>query len=221
MNLRSKIIEKGWNLYAHWYDLLQPRLIHALNFFGELSFEQFQERLVELANLQQGDKVLDVACGAGASHPAILRQIGPRGQLVGADISPEMLKRAKAKARRSDLKQVRYQKADVEELSAVFEKDQFDAVICINGLPQFLHPDKALREMAYVLKSGGALAASTIDRDKCEKNIFLWPLMKMAPRLWRREKLRRCLQETGLTKIRFFEQGLMLIILAQKNPPRK
>jgi ubiquinone/menaquinone biosynthesis C-methylase UbiE len=221
MNFRSKIIEKGWDRYARWYDSIQPRVIRLLGFFGKLSFEEFQERVVDLANLQEGDKALDVACGTGASHPAILRKIGSRGTLIGTDISSEMVRRAKAKARGAGFKQAHYQKADVEELSAIFEKESFDAVISVNGLPQFLHPEKALREMAVVLKPGGRLAASTIDRDKCERNLLLWPIMKMAPRLWHKETFRRRLREVGLTRIRFVEEGLMLIIVAEKRGGRR
>jgi ubiquinone/menaquinone biosynthesis C-methylase UbiE len=221
MKFRSRIIEKGWDCYARWYDFFQPRMIRVMGFFGELSFEEFQEYVVELANLHEGDRVLDVACGTGASHRMLLHRIGPHGQLVGVDLSDEMLKRAKAKARRFKFERVEYRKAAVEELSAVFEEGSFDAVISINGLPQFLHPDEALVEMVQILKSGGRLAVSTINRDKCERNPFLWPLMKLAPRLWSQKKFRRLLQELGMVRLKFIEEGLMLIMTAQKSSAKE
>jgi len=221
MNIRSRMIEKGWDCYARWYDFFQPRMIRVMGFFGELSFEEFQQYVVELANLREGDRVLDVACGTGASHRMLLQKIGLHGQLVGVDLSDEMLKRAQAKARRFEFEQAEYLKAAVEELSLVFEEESFDAVISINGLPQFLHPENALLEMVSVLKPGGRLAASTINRDACEKNPFLWPLMKMAPRLWSQKKFRCELQKLGMARLKFIEEGLMLIMAAQKSSSKE
>ena len=217
MNIRSRLIERGWDRYARLYDSLQPRVVRLFRFFGRFSFEEFQQQLVDLAGLRPGDRVLDVACGTGASHQAILEKIGKRGKLIGADISTEMLNRAKEKARAHGLENVQYRKADAQELSAVFGKEEFDAVISVNGLPQFLHPDKALIEMVYVLKPGGTLALSTINRDRCEKSAFYWPLMQMAPRLWHTERFRRRLQELGMEQIKTVEEGLMLIIVAVKG----
>ncbi|RJP19548.1 MAG: methyltransferase domain-containing protein [Candidatus Abyssobacteria bacterium SURF_5] len=221
MSLRSKIIKTGWDHYARWYDRVQPKAIELLHFFGDFSFGEFQERLVELANLRPGDKVLDVACGTGAAHPAIARAIGPRGELIGVDLSSRMLEQAKAKARRLKTS-VEYLEADAEELSSVFEKESFDAVISINGLPQFPHPEKALHEMMLVLRPGGRFAVSTISRERCERKIFLWPLMKLAPRLWSSERFRRRVKELGLVHVKIIEEGIMLIITGDKSahPPR-
>ncbi len=217
MNLASFFLQRGWDCYARWYDFLQPRMIGMMGFFGRLSFEEFQKRVVELANLREGDKVLDVACGTGRADAEILEKIGASGELVSVDFSAEMLKQAKAQARRLRLTAVRYQKADVERLSAFFEEGKFDAVISVNGLPQFLHPDKALKEMVNVLRPGGRFAASTINRDRAERKLLLWPFMQFAPRLWHIGKFRRRLRELGLVRVRCIEEGIMIIITGQKR----
>jgi ubiquinone/menaquinone biosynthesis C-methylase UbiE len=221
MKLRSLIAEKGWDRYARWYDFVQPRVIRLFNFFGGLTFEQFQERVVELADLQKGDVVLDVACGTGAAHPAILRRLGPRGKLIAVDFSTEMLRQAETRARRLGLRRVQYLKANVEELSAIFEKESFDVIISVNGLPQFLHPDKALLEMVYVLRPGGRLSASTIDRDKCDEDFVLRWFMKPAPRLWHQDKYGREMRKMGFENLRFIEQGRMMFIAAEKSAKKK
>src|SRR5215467_12525046 len=60
--------------------------------FGVLgNFSYFGERLVAHAQIGEGDTVLDVATGRGAVAFSAAKRVGPRGKVVGVDISPEML----------------------------------------------------------------------------------------------------------------------------------
>jgi ubiquinone/menaquinone biosynthesis C-methylase UbiE len=93
---------------ARYYDLLA----WILTLGRERAFRQ---RLVGLARLQPGDKVLDIGCGTGTLAIVAKRRVGPEGTVDGVDASPEMISRAKRKAGNAGL-EVRFQTAIVEEL---------------------------------------------------------------------------------------------------------
>ena len=60
----------------------------------------FREKLLDLARLSAGETVLDVGCGTGTLAALATRRAGPEGRVYGVDASPEMIQRARAKARR-------------------------------------------------------------------------------------------------------------------------
>jgi len=167
------LVELAWDLYARFYDVAQPFFIRLFGAFGDLSYDEFEEEFVEVAGLEPGQAVLDVACGTGAGHRALSHALGPKGSIIAVDISAEMLRRAKSRGRRSKIRNISYQKVDAEKLSRQFEEDSFDAVVSCNGLPNFLRPRRALIEMTRVLRPGGTLAVSTVNRDRCD-DIPFW-----------------------------------------------
>src|SRR5215831_16169862 len=61
----------------------------------------FREKLLRFARLQPGETVLDVGCGTGSLAIAAKMQAGPAGKVYGIDASPEMLARARKKARKA------------------------------------------------------------------------------------------------------------------------
>jgi SAM-dependent methyltransferase len=105
--------------------------------------------------IRKGDAVLDIGCGAGVDTILAGLIAGPEGKAIGVDFVPEMLQRAEANLRLSDLNNVTFQSATGEHLP--FPDDHFDAVIS-NGVINLI-PDKdaAMREILRVLKSGGRL----------------------------------------------------------------
>jgi ubiquinone/menaquinone biosynthesis C-methylase UbiE len=121
-------------------------------------FEPFGKRLAELVLLGPGGRVLDVACGAGASLLPAARRVGPTGQAVGVDLAPGMVVRAQIAAREAGLEQVRAEVLDATELP--FEDATFDAVLCGFGLPAVADPDAALAEGRRVLTPRGSLGVS-------------------------------------------------------------
>src|SRR5437899_2552397 len=64
-----------------------------------LFYEKARARAVSLLQLQEGQTVLDVACGTGRNIPLIRQQVGARGKVIGVDYTPAMLAMARAKAR--------------------------------------------------------------------------------------------------------------------------
>lgn len=108
-----------------------------------------------LGAVNSGEQVLDVGCGAGVDTILAGILTGPAGRARGIDMVPEMLQRAQANLKQTDLKNVTFREASGEDLP--FSDDTFDVVIS-NGVINLI-PDKeaALRDIFRVLKPGGRL----------------------------------------------------------------
>jgi SAM-dependent methyltransferase len=108
-----------------------------------------------LGVIRKGEAVLDIGCGAGIDTIVAAMMVGPAGTVVGIDMVPEMLARARENLRMTDLKNVIFEEAYGEKLP--FADGGFDVVIS-NGVFNLI-PDKAkaLSEVVRVLKPGGRL----------------------------------------------------------------
>jgi arsenite methyltransferase len=117
-----------------------------------------------LGTLQPGEHVVDVGCGAGLDSLIAARMVGPRGQVIGVDMTPQMLEKARGSAAELGLTNVEFREGLAEELPA---PDGWADVVISNGVLN-LTPDKAatLREMARVLKPKGRLQIGDILVDK-------------------------------------------------------
>lgn len=114
-----------------------------------------------LSQVQAGGVVLDMPAGTGlytfeeyAERPDVL--------FVAAEYSPGMLDRARAKAVQFKAKNIVFVRADVGCLP--FKTGAFDAVLCLNGIHSFPEKNRAISEMARVLKAGSSLSGSLILR---------------------------------------------------------
>src|SRR5579863_987030 len=106
----------------HWalaYDLL-------VRLFWLGKERVFREKSIDLAGLQPGERALDVGCGTGNLAVTAKRRVGPTGTVFGIDASPEMIARARKKARRNAV-EVNFENAVVEKLP--FADGTFDAVL--------------------------------------------------------------------------------------------
>jgi ubiquinone/menaquinone biosynthesis C-methylase UbiE len=119
-------------------------------------FEYFGKKLVQLANLAEGDKVLDVATGKGAVLFPAAEAVGSQGMAVGIDLSDKMIQEAGKKNR---FPWVELRQMDGEQLS--LPDHFFDTVFCAFALYFFSNIPQALSEFKRVLKPGGRLAIST------------------------------------------------------------
>ncbi len=133
---------------APTYDRVGPR------FFG-----YFGQRLVELAAVQSGTKVLDVAAGRGAILFPMAEKIGSSGEVIGVDLSEEMVRQTAAEITKHKLENARMLRMDAEHLD--FADATFDCVTCGFALFFFPNPAHALAEFKRVLKPSGLLAIST------------------------------------------------------------
>jgi SAM-dependent methyltransferase len=130
-----------------------------------------------LGEVQAGERVVDVGCGAGIDSLIAARMVGPSGEVVGIDMTPAMLDRARASAQRGSVSNVRFHEGLAESIPVA---DGWADVVISNGVLN-LFPDKlaALQEMARVLKPGGRLQIGDIlvqksVGDKAKRDIDLW-----------------------------------------------
>jgi len=120
-------------------------------FFLPALFQEWAPIVTEAAQIQNGHRAIDVACGTGALAIEISEHIGPQGSVIGVDINDGMLNIARDKA-----PNIEWQIAPAELLP--YEDSRFDCAVCQFGLMYFDNREKALREMMRVLRPGGTLA---------------------------------------------------------------
>jgi SAM-dependent methyltransferase len=126
------------------------------------------EMMLDLAGVQPGSRVLDIAAGTGDSTLMAARRVGATGYVLAADVSASMLNVAAEAARKEGLRSVETRVVDAENLT--LDADSFDAVICRIALMLFPNPAKALTEMRRVVKPGGK--AAVIVFSAIEKNPY-------------------------------------------------
>ncbi len=122
--------------------------------------------MLDLARIQAGQRVLDVAAGAGEPAVSAAERVGPGGYVLATDISERIVELALQVARERGHKQIETRVMDGEKLE--LPDTSFDAVLCRLGLMYMPHPVTALREWRRVLRSGGRVAVvvfSTPDRN--------------------------------------------------------
>jgi SAM-dependent methyltransferase len=132
---------------------------------------------LSLGTVHPGERVVDVGCGAGIDSLIAAQTAGPTGQVIGVDMTPAMLARARRAMAQMGLTNVEFREGYGEALPVA---DGFADVVISNGVLNLM-PDKpaALAEMARVLRPGGRLQIGDIlvDRpvpESAKRQIDLW-----------------------------------------------
>jgi enediyne biosynthesis protein CalE5 len=142
---------RGWNNVANgwlkWWKIT------------ETAGEDINKRLIELAKIKQGSKVLDIATGIGEPSITAVQRVGKNGQVLAIDISPQMLAVAKQRSISMGLQDsIDFREGDAETTD--LPSLTFDAALCRFGL-MFLPDVKAgLSNIYKSLIDGGRFAAA-------------------------------------------------------------
>jgi len=136
---------------------------------------------VMVANLQAGQQVLDIAGGTGDMAQAFAKQVGSTGCVVHTDINLAMLRQGRDRLTDQGLL-LPTSVCDAEQLP--FSDQRFDLVCVAFGLRNMTHKDRALREMARVLKPGGKLLVLEFSKVAPPlSKVYDWYSFQILPRL--------------------------------------
>ncbi len=124
----------------------------------ERAAQVVNDRLVALANVRAGNRVLDIATGSGEPALTAARAVGQSGKVVAVDMSPGMLAIARERIDAAGLTNVDLVESDAESLR--LDPHSFDAVLCRWGLMFMPDLDGVVRGMHRALKPGGHFAAA-------------------------------------------------------------
>ncbi|WP_368166126.1 class I SAM-dependent methyltransferase, partial [Aeromonas sp. R9-1] len=112
--------------------------------------------MLDSAGIRPGQRILDIAAGAGEPAISAAERVGPDGYVLATDLSEGIVALAREEVHGRALNQVDTRVMDGERLD--LPDATFDAVICRLGLMYMPHPLDALREWRRALKPGGRVA---------------------------------------------------------------
>jgi ubiquinone/menaquinone biosynthesis C-methylase UbiE len=142
----------AWGISGNWAEIYHSCFVPTI-------IAPWVERTLALAAPRPGERLLDVACGTGAVTRRAAQVVGPGGQVVGLDLSPEMLAVARSVHRQEDGVTIEWREGTADSLP--FADGGFDVVTCQLGLMFFPDRVAALKEMRRVLAPDGRVALMT------------------------------------------------------------
>src|ERR1700736_4560899 len=122
-----------------------------------VSDEQRINRLVSAARLTGTERVLDIATGPGYIAEAFAKN---SGEVLGMDLTEAMLAIARDRTEEHGVKNISFRTGDAQNLP--FDEGQFDVVVCRLALHHVQRPDRVVRGMARVCRSGGTVLVEDI-----------------------------------------------------------
>ncbi len=111
--------------------------------------EEMREKVVDMAEVKKGDKVVEVGCGTGFTTEEIVKRVGEEN-VYAVDLTPEQMMKAVGKFGNAN-----FVLGDAENLP--FKDSTFDAAVSAGSIEYWPNPQKGIEEMVRVTKSGGSV----------------------------------------------------------------
>lgn len=140
--LQRRVQRYGWDKAASTYE-------HA----WQQQLKPAHDCLFELADIKQGEHIIDIAGGTGLAGFRAAAATGAEGFVLGTDLSDKMIELAVNASTQNNISNIKFERMDAEELNVPDET--YDVAICALGLMYAPGPLNALKEMYRVLKKGG------------------------------------------------------------------
>ncbi len=227
-NEKVKMVRGVFDSVADQYDIMNDLMsfgIHRL----------WKKIAVQLANVRAGDKVLDLAGGTGDLTALFEKRVGPKGQVVLADINAAMLRTGRNRLiDRGLVDNIQYAQVNAECLP--FADNTFDCVCIGFGLRNVTDKDAALRSMTRVLKPGGRVIVLEFSHptDKITEKVYDFYSFKLLPKIGavvakdedsyrylaesirmhpKQDELKQMMENAGLERCEYFNltQGIVAI----------
>jgi ubiquinone/menaquinone biosynthesis C-methylase UbiE len=126
---------------------------------------------IALAKLHDGETVLDLGCGGGLDAFLAALKIGPKGYIIGIDITEEMINRAKASAKKGDFRNVEFLVGKMENLP--LKDNSVDVVISNCVINHALDKVRVFQEVIRCLRAGGRILISDlVTQGKFSNDVF-------------------------------------------------
>jgi demethylmenaquinone methyltransferase/2-methoxy-6-polyprenyl-1,4-benzoquinol methylase len=171
---KAQRVRSVFDSVAPKYDLMNDLMSMGLH-------RAWKAYTVMVANLREGDKVLDIAGGTGDLAMAFAKRVGKSGQVIHTDINEAMLRTGRNRLLDAGVT-LPTLVCDAEKLP--FADNYFDLVSVAFGLRNMTHKDVALAEMQRVLKPGGRLLVLEFSKVAAPlEKVYDWYSFKVLPQL--------------------------------------
>lgn len=137
------------------YGRVAPLYDAALTPYRLFGVDRSREQMVDALDLSEGETVVDLGCGTGANFRHLRERVGETGQIVGVDLSKDMLDQAEKYVRRNGWANVELVQGDVVEYRLPVEARCVCAAFAMEMVPDY---DRLIAYLASALPAGGRLA---------------------------------------------------------------
>ena len=161
---------------AYWNDQAGPTWA-ALQEIMDWQLAPLSRAAIDVLQPQEGEHILDIGCGAGATSLDLAWRIDPEGSILGVDVSEPLLTLARARADKAGYAQVKFVRGDAQVQP--FKAGAFDAVFSRLGVMFFADPKAAFGNIRRALRPGGRMTF-VCWRDAAQNPLLNLPLQATA-----------------------------------------
>ena len=162
---KKEFVRQMFDDISPHYDFLNHFLSFGIDIY-------WRKKFIQKLDIQNGDTILDVACGTGDVGFELLKKHSV--SITGIDLSPKMVKLAQGKASKRNLDKITFLQGDAENLP--LDDNSVDCLTISYGFRNISNYEKALEEFYRVLKPGGKLGILEFSKPKSKVIGFIFKL---------------------------------------------